>query len=70
MKVSVSVIDASGEECATIKWREGSHYANAFDVSGREIDCFTFAWAQDEATRADFFCALDVWVSDFEKAGM
>lgn len=52
----------SGDRMVTVKWGTYTHTANVFDETGREIDCFTFAWEKDEATSADFMDALASWV--------
>lgn len=59
----------NGDDIVIVKWRVGSHTANVYDMSalgyggeGKEIDCFTFAWAKDEATSADFADALNSWM--------
>lgn len=55
----------NGDDIVIVKWRVGSHTANVFDgPTGREIDCFTFAWAKDEAASADFADALNSWMAD------
>jgi hypothetical protein len=52
----------NGERDIKIRWRVGSHTANVFDESGREIDCFTFAWAKDEAAEFDFRDSALSWI--------
>jgi hypothetical protein len=54
----------NGKRTVVVKWGTYTHTANVFDESGREIDCFTFAWEKDEAASADFMDALNSWMAD------
>lgn len=47
-----------------VTWVRGSHTANVFDESGREIDCFTFGWEKDKATGLDFSDSLNSWMEN------
>lgn len=60
----------NGERDIKIRWRDGSHTANVFDESGREVDCFTFAWVEDEASVIDFQDAAFSWIDDANTVGV
>ena len=47
----------------TIEWYIGSHTAKV-KGSGRDIDCFTFAWEKDRASMLDFTTALVSYLSE------
>lgn len=68
-EIRVTIVGQDGEDVAVVRWRVGSHTANVFDTTGREIDCFTFAWFCDEPTRNDFDLSLTHWMNDADISG-
>ena len=62
VKVAEEVVIENGDRWVRVTWVNGSHTANVFDESGREIDCFTFGWEKDKATGLDFADSLNAWM--------